>query len=264
MKFLKLFFVLIPLSGLMSCGTSLTATKNVTHANTNVDLSKKNFVVLGNVSGSSNNWYLFGIGGLISKNLLGEAYRNMERKANLNGTSRVIINVTYDTHLTWILIYSHYKITATGTVIEFIDDDADIDLAMSRNTNISTYSRPATNTNNASFIRESDVRQVENDVVVLSRQTSDFSDTPSQQRSAPTQQNMQMNGWYYSIPPNGIPQKTSVRLTVQRRESGQAYPQYLILSIDGKNQSNPIVANYDINNGLYVFNMDNNKVYFNR
>ena len=135
MKIFKLFFVFIPLFGLMSCGISGTATRNITNVNTNVDLSRKNFVVLGNVSGSANSWYLFGVGGFVFHSLLGNAYRDMERKANLRGTSRVITSVTYDIHTTWIIVYLQYKITVSGTVIEFVDDNYEFDRGREINRN---------------------------------------------------------------------------------------------------------------------------------
>jgi len=113
----------IPFFGLTSCGILTTSTSNVTNLNTNVELSRKNFVVVANVTGSVNHVYLFGIGGLIGGNNLGKAYREMEKKANLKGTSRVIVNVTYDRYSQWIFVFERSRTTASGTVIEFIDDD---------------------------------------------------------------------------------------------------------------------------------------------
>ena len=295
MKILKLFIILVPLFGLTSCGVltglmgipsvsgaSVTGVHNVSNVNTNVELSKKNFVVLGNVSGSTNNWYLFGIGGLISRNLLGEAYREMERKANLSGTSRVIINVTYDVHTTWILIYQQYKITVTGTVIEFIDDD-DTGMNVYRNSNINSNTRPNTNnsiidnvrnvfqsrpntnenTNNSSLTRVNEAQQIANEGTLSARQTSDYNTAQVQQRSSQTQQGIQVEGWYYAIASNGTPTRTAIRLIVQRRETGQGFPQYSILSIDGRAPNQSTIASYNNDAGAYVFSWGNSTVYFN-
>jgi len=272
MNFLKCLFIFIPLCGLISCGISQTATRNVTNINTNVDLSRKNFVVLGNVSGSTNNWFLFGLGGLISRNLLGEAYREMERNAELKGTSRVIINVTYDVHYTWVLIYSQYKIKATGTVIEFIDEGYDAGIN-NRNSNSNAVSRPNTSMNtdsyNTSVRRESESKQTDNEVVVLTRQTDTRpqQNIQSQQSTQPqpsiqSQQSVQVDGWYYANASNGKAQRTDVRLTVERRDVTQGFPQYLILSIDGRSPNQPTIASYNNKEGSYIFNWGNNTVYF--
>ncbi len=284
MNFLKCLFIFIPLCGLISCGISQTATRNVTNINTNVDLSRKNFVVLGNVSGSTNNWFLFGLGGLISKNLLGEAYREMERNAELKGTSRVIINVTYDVHYTWVLIYSQYKIKATGTVIEFIDEGYDAGIS-NRNSNSNAVPRPNTSMNtdsyNTSVRRETESKQTDNEVVVLTRQTNgrpQQSAQPqqvaqSQQSIQPQQvarlqqvtqapQSVQVDGWYYANASNGKSHRTDVRLTVERRDVTQGFPQYLILSIDGRSPNQQTIASYNNKEGSYIFNWGNNTVHF--
>ena len=144
-----------------------------------------------------------------------------------------------------------------------------------------------------SLVRENEAKQIENEGAVLARQTSDYNKAQAikltttslankirngeitlaqaqaqlrgsqTQQSNQTQQGIQVAGWYYKNPQYGNQTKTTVRLTVQRRETGQVYPQYLILSIDGQRQSATPIATYDRNTGLYVFNWGNTKVYFN-
>ena len=151
----------------------------------------------------------------------------------------------------------------------------------------------AANSNSERLQRENSAKQIENEGASLARQTSDYSKAQAIRLSAnslanrvrngeisfekaqaqlkgsqtqqnnQTQQGIQTVGWYYLNPQYGNPTKTSVRLIVQKRETGTVHSQYLILSIDGKTPHQSTLAFYESSTGLYVFNMGSTKVYFN-
>lgn len=103
-----------------SCGISRQATNNQNVNQTKVVLATKNYKVIGQVEGESNQNYWFGIGGL-SKQSLGEsAMSEMYKNANLKD-SQAIINVNVSYKNKFILIYSGAKAIATGTIIEFTE-----------------------------------------------------------------------------------------------------------------------------------------------
>ncbi|MDR1356812.1 MAG: hypothetical protein LBJ58_03980 [Tannerellaceae bacterium] len=105
---------------LSGCGVTTTAMINDNTTLTNVELSKKNFVVLGQTEGVSSSTYILGFGGL-SKRLYGQAKTDMLQNAKLRGKARAVVNITYDTHVSFYLVLSVYTVTATGTVIEFTE-----------------------------------------------------------------------------------------------------------------------------------------------
>ena len=105
----------------MLIGFNTSNTLNSTTVLTNVELSRNNFKVVGKSVGIASNWYLFLFFGGMRRRLLGRAYQEMLDKANLEGTSRAVINVTYDLHTRYIFCYADITITVYGTVIEFTD-----------------------------------------------------------------------------------------------------------------------------------------------
>ena len=103
-----------------SCGVSRQATDNRNVTQTEVVLAKKNYKVVGMVTGESSQNYWFGIGGLSKKSLGESAMSDMYKNANLTGSQAIInVNVSYKNKI--ILVYTGAKAIATGTVIEFID-----------------------------------------------------------------------------------------------------------------------------------------------
>lgn len=105
---------------LSSCGISREATNNCNVAQTEVVLSKKNFKVIGYVTGKSNQDYWFGIGGLSKKSLGESAMSEMYKNANLKDSQAIInVNVTYKSKFA--LIYCGSTAIATGTVIEYVN-----------------------------------------------------------------------------------------------------------------------------------------------
>ncbi|MDE6300401.1 MAG: hypothetical protein K2M19_01615 [Muribaculaceae bacterium] len=103
-----------------SCGVSRQATGNTNITQTEVVLAKKNYRVIGTVSGESSQNYWFGIGGLSKKSLGESAMSDMYKNANLTGAQAIInVNVSYKNK--FILIYTGAKAIATGTIIEYTD-----------------------------------------------------------------------------------------------------------------------------------------------
>lgn len=103
-----------------SCGIHSASIGNNHNLSTNVNLSKKNFTVLGRVSGASAATYVFGIGGLTNKSLLGNATSNMLDNADLTGGSKAIVNLSSETHYSLIVPFYYRKtVTVSANVIEF-------------------------------------------------------------------------------------------------------------------------------------------------
>ncbi len=107
---------------LSGCGINTAFVENVSNTITNVELSKKNFKVLEKVNGESSNTYILGIGGLSNKSLIEKAKNQMMDNANLKGGSKIVINITYDTHISMVYPFFFKKtITAAGYVVEFTE-----------------------------------------------------------------------------------------------------------------------------------------------
>lgn len=121
MKTIKiLLIVFLPMILITSCGIHSAMVGNINNSNTNVELSKKNFKIIGRVSGSSTATYVFGIGGLSNKNLIERA--KAEMLGQLSGGSRAIINVTTESHYTLIVPFFYRKtITVSAHLIEFTE-----------------------------------------------------------------------------------------------------------------------------------------------
>jgi hypothetical protein len=118
MKTLKIGIVFICMLALPACGMWSTSVRHEYTALTNVELSQKNFVVLGPVEGVAQEMYILGFGGM-SKQLYGKAKNDMIRKANLKGRARAIVDVTYEKHTAFYLVAHICTVTATGTLVEF-------------------------------------------------------------------------------------------------------------------------------------------------
>lgn len=103
-----------------SCGISRSHTSNQTLTQTQVQLTKNNFRVVGTVSGESTQKYWFGIGGMSYKSMSESAIADMYANANLTG-SQVIINTNVSFKNKLIIIYTEAKAIATGTIIEFVE-----------------------------------------------------------------------------------------------------------------------------------------------
>lgn len=113
---------LVAIIFLTGCGVNsgIVNQYSVNAANSNVILQKKNFKVIGTVSGESADSYVFFIGGY-KQNLVAKAKQNMIENAKLDGTSKAIINVTTEEHNVFKFVYIKRIITVHGTVIEFLE-----------------------------------------------------------------------------------------------------------------------------------------------
>ena len=121
MKKLALMLAVVVCMLLSSCGVSREATHNENQLQTQVVLQKKNYKVIGTVTGTSTQNYWFGIGGMSKKSMAESAVSDMMKKADLMGGSRAIINVNVQYKSKLILIYNQMTAIATGTIIEFTE-----------------------------------------------------------------------------------------------------------------------------------------------
>lgn len=102
-----------------AASTHLTSNHNLTQ--TNVELSQKNYRVVGTVQGSETISRIFGIGGLSKRSIRENAYNEMVKNANLTG-SQAIINTTTDTKFRGVPpFYLRQVVTTYGQVIEFTE-----------------------------------------------------------------------------------------------------------------------------------------------
>lgn len=118
----SLFLVAAVSAGMMtSCGISahLTANRNVVQ--TNVNLSEKNYRVVGDIQGSAKATYVLGIGGLSQKAIEANATADMLKNAKLNG-SQAIINTSTEVKNRGVApFYWKRVITTHSQIIEFTE-----------------------------------------------------------------------------------------------------------------------------------------------
>ena len=119
MKKLILFIGIAFLFSNCAFHKGLTTNSNI-HS-TEVVLSKKNFMVLENVSGEACATYVFGIGGLSQKALMQKARGRMIVNAHLVGGAKAIINETVDAKRSFFPIVQINKVTVSGQVVEFTE-----------------------------------------------------------------------------------------------------------------------------------------------
>ena len=122
-----LLAVAIATAGLMtSCAVSEHLTSNRNVMQTNVELSKNNFQVIGTAQGSATVIRVFGIGGLSLKAIRANAYAEMVKNANLSG-SQALINVNTEVKQRGVApFYWKTVITTCGQVIEFISTEEQV------------------------------------------------------------------------------------------------------------------------------------------
>ncbi len=121
MKNIKSIFGLLLLTVFFSsCGYHVGYVNNNNANVTNVELSQNNFKVIEKVSGSSTVEYIVGFGGKAEKQLLEDAKAAMFAKANLEGKSRAVVNLTFEQHVETVFIfYVKRTLTVSGHVVEF-------------------------------------------------------------------------------------------------------------------------------------------------
>ncbi|MCQ2190335.1 MAG: hypothetical protein MJY63_01665 [Paludibacteraceae bacterium] len=120
MKLNKLISSTFCLALLSSCATYNTTPYSTNdQVVTNVTLSKANFKVIKQVIGTSEQNYVFGIGGFGKKNSESNSRFEMFKDADLKD-NQCVINIATNTSTTQILFVTTKKSVTTGTVIEFI------------------------------------------------------------------------------------------------------------------------------------------------
>ena len=242
---LSIFFVITVVFSLSSCfATHSGLTSNMNNNVTNVVLQTNNYKIIQKVQNQASGVSVLGFGGSFQA-LVANARYKMLQSSDLVGHARAVINETVEVNYkNFVWIVEIKTVTISAYVIEFTDGNYLPEQSI----------QPS--------IR---LQNIQSEVEQPRQQTSANTLTRSQtqtQQSNQTQQGIQVSGWYYAIPPDGIPTRTTVRLTVQRRETGQGFPQYLILNIDGKNPNQSTVASYNNSTGSYVFDWGNYTVYF--
>lgn len=122
----SIYPVLILVSFLMiqSCaGAFYPLTYNQNQHSTQVHLTKNNYKVTKDVSGSASAKYILGFGGLKKTALVQEARSKMIKEAGLVGGSKAIINESLEMHQSIKFFAIKWTVTVSGQVIEFDGDD---------------------------------------------------------------------------------------------------------------------------------------------
>lgn len=103
---------------LSSCSLHSLGTGNVNENQTQVVLAQKNYRIVKQVSGTSKQNYVLGIGGMSKKSLRESAISDMIKNAQLTG-SQAIINTHVQNKVLFYVVGWKAKAEATGTVVEF-------------------------------------------------------------------------------------------------------------------------------------------------
>ena len=119
----KIFFIILTISSmtiLSSCSINMATIANHNANETQVQLSNNNFKVVDRIYGSAEFSYVLIFGGMSMKRLYENAYSDMMKKANLNGSSRAIINIVTEERIHGVPpIYYTRTATVSANVIEF-------------------------------------------------------------------------------------------------------------------------------------------------
>ncbi|MEZ4901519.1 MAG: DUF6567 family protein [Spirosomataceae bacterium] len=112
--------MLLLMSFLSACGISTGLFSNHNQNATEVHLSENNFKVIDQISGSSEVSYVLAMGGIKKRQLYENAYSKMLKKANLLNSSKAIINVMTEEHVSGFApFFVRRSITVSAQVVEF-------------------------------------------------------------------------------------------------------------------------------------------------
>lgn len=112
--------LIINLVILSSCGVGVALVTNHNQNATEVHLSANNFKVTDQISGSAEDTYVMAIGGKKKKQLYENAYASMMKKANLLNSSKALVNVMTEEHVSGFApFFIRRTITVSAQVIEF-------------------------------------------------------------------------------------------------------------------------------------------------
>ncbi|WP_017732474.1 DUF6567 family protein [Nafulsella turpanensis] len=121
-RFKALLITIFATALLSGCGYHMARVANLNNHTTEVELSRRNFVVVEKVIGKADATYIFGIGGLSDEALIANAKANMLSNAELVGTARAIINETTEEHYAMIFpVYFKKTVTVSAFIVEFTD-----------------------------------------------------------------------------------------------------------------------------------------------
>ena len=120
---MKRIFILLLLATftLTSCASHYGLPKNFNQNSTEVVLTHNNFKVVKIVKGEAEATYIFGIGGLAKNGLIAEAKAEMLKSANMEGTSRTIVNEVVEVKISGFLFVNKYKVIVSAQIIEFMN-----------------------------------------------------------------------------------------------------------------------------------------------
>lgn len=104
---------------LSSCGFHAPLTSNLNQNLTNVELGENNFTVVKTVSGEAHAQYILGFGGLKKRSLVEAAKKELIASAELEGSSRALVNVTVEEHIQNFVLLVRRRVVVTGQVVEF-------------------------------------------------------------------------------------------------------------------------------------------------
>lgn len=123
MKKIGIYAVLLFIAAfLSSCGIGTALVTNHNQNATEVQLSRNNFKVIDQVSGSSEVSYVLIFGGMNKRQLYENAYATMMKKANLVNGSKAIINVMTEEHFSGFApFFVRRTITVSAQVVEFTE-----------------------------------------------------------------------------------------------------------------------------------------------
>ena len=122
MNMKKLVVLLVSIIFIFSgCAFHQSLTANLNNHTTEVVLSKNNFEVVKRVQGESKALYVLGIGGLSEEAMVAKARANMMSKADMVGSSKAIINETFEIKHSFFPLIRQYKVTVSGHVVKFTD-----------------------------------------------------------------------------------------------------------------------------------------------
>lgn len=111
---------MVLISALSSCGFNHAYVLNQNQNNTQVQLSEKNFEVVGQAEGTAEVEYVLIFGGLKKRALFNDAYSQMVENAQLNSSSRALTNILTEEQISGFPPF-YYKRTLSvkSNVIEF-------------------------------------------------------------------------------------------------------------------------------------------------
>ncbi len=119
---MKKSFLVLSVLLITGCGVSNFNHSNIGESRTNVHLDNANFIDIRQVTGKATSTYILGIGGLSAKVATETAIADMFKNAELTD-SQTIVNIHVNTHIGTVLgIFTRITHTATGQIIQFVED----------------------------------------------------------------------------------------------------------------------------------------------